>query len=568
MNPGPRRRHRPVTVLHLLVAACLALAGCSSLPTSGTPQAFDVSVPNVDPVDFAAGGPVKGTGPRALVQDFLLACAAGWSDDFRAARLFLSSSSASNWDPDRAVEVYATDRAPVITVDGAASEVPPTGGQTTNVEVSVPAVATLDEAGILARSDAGGTVNRSFHLVNEAGEWRIDAPDAGVLVSQASFLASHQRVELFFPSSSGEDLIGDPRWYPASRLASHLLAGLIAGPSANLAPAVVSAIPGGTTIPTRGVEVSDRVAHVTLEASVPEEASQAELVAWQVERTLTQVPSIVDVQLTMGGERLDTSNLPSPPAYSLATAIAVGASGLVRLAGTEQVTSSGALPTVGAGATSPAIGPVSSPVVAWTEGSSVLAADGATGRRAVRALGDPLPASVDRFGWVWTHSAEAGLTVFAPDDRSAKVQVAPGELAGLEGIRVSADGVRVLLLRRVNGALGAWTAVVRRDAAGVPVELGEALPLQGVGDGLLDASWAGTSELVLLAEHGQGRELRTLALGGFVQTVVAPSEAVTVSAGGNRSAVYVTDGGSRTWIRSGGAWQELPVAVRGVRFPG
>ena len=83
-----RRRLMP-----LAVAACLALAGCTSLPTSSAPAPFDVSARDSNGIQVSAEGPSDGADAATLVSDFLLACAAGPQDDYATARLFLSAAS-------------------------------------------------------------------------------------------------------------------------------------------------------------------------------------------------------------------------------------------------------------------------------------------------------------------------------------------------------------------------------------------------------------------------------------------------------------------------------------------
>ena len=85
------------------ILSSLSLAACTSLPTSSSPSPFDVDAPNAQPVDLAAGGPVADADPESLLSSFLLACAAGASDDYATARLFLTSSSAQTWDPHKLV---------------------------------------------------------------------------------------------------------------------------------------------------------------------------------------------------------------------------------------------------------------------------------------------------------------------------------------------------------------------------------------------------------------------------------------------------------------------------------
>ena len=242
--------------LALVACTALALAGCASLPTSSAPTTFDVSARDGSGIQFSAEGPVDGSDASTLVTDFLRACAAGTQDDYATARLFLTASSARDWQPETEILVYDTDTAPSV---NAGAEV----ASQTEVNVSVLGVASIDATGVLTRSN-GATVSRTLTLVREGGQWRIDAPENMILVSRAALTASYSLANLYFPTTDGTDLVADPRWYPSRRLASHLLAGLIAGPRPSLASAVSNAIPAGATLPSHGVEVADGVANVEL----------------------------------------------------------------------------------------------------------------------------------------------------------------------------------------------------------------------------------------------------------------------------------------------------------------
>ena len=101
--------------LVLAALACVILAGCTSLPRSSAPAPFDVSSRDGSGVQFSAEGPSDGSDAATLVNDFLLACAAGPQDDFATARLFLSASSARTWQPDTEILLYDTDTTPAIT---------------------------------------------------------------------------------------------------------------------------------------------------------------------------------------------------------------------------------------------------------------------------------------------------------------------------------------------------------------------------------------------------------------------------------------------------------------------
>ncbi len=306
-----RRRLMP-----LAVAACLALAGCTSLPTSSAPAPFDVSARDGSGIQFSAEGPSDGADAATLVSDFLLACAAGPQDDYATARLFLSATSARSWQPETEILIYDTDTAPAVT---AGSE----NGSEVDVTVSVLGVASIDASGVLTRV-AASTVTRTFSLVREDGQWRINSPENMVLMSRASFTASFSLANLYFPTTEGGDLVADPRWYPSRRLASHLLAGLVEGPRQSLEPVTANAIPAGTTVPSQGLDVVDGVARVELNAVVPATEGARANLAWELTRTLTQVADVSQVSVSLSGDVLDTQGIPVPPTYSLDTLVGGG----------------------------------------------------------------------------------------------------------------------------------------------------------------------------------------------------------------------------------------------------
>ena len=183
----------------LIACVALALAGCASLPTSSAPTPFDASARDGSGIQFSAEGPSDGSDASTLVSDFLLACAAGPQDDYATARLFLTSASARSWQPENEILVYDTDTAPLVSasLDNSAQA---------EVSVSVLGVASIDDLGVLTRSN-GSIVSRTFTLVREDGQWRIDAPDNIILISRAALTASYTQANLYFPSVDGSDLV-------------------------------------------------------------------------------------------------------------------------------------------------------------------------------------------------------------------------------------------------------------------------------------------------------------------------------------------------------------------------
>ncbi len=544
-------------LMPLALAACLALAGCTSLPTSSAPAPFDVSAKDGSGIQFSAEGPSADADAATLVNDFLLACAAGPQDDYATARLFLSAASARSWQPETEILVYDTDTAPSVT---AGSE---TATQV-DVTVAVLGVASVDAFGVLTRV-AASTVSRTFTLVREEGQWRISNPENMVLMSRASFTASFSLANLYFPTAEGTDLVADPRWYPSRRLASHLLAGLVEGPRQSLAPVTANAIPAGTTVPSQGLDVADGVARVELNAVMPSSESARTTLAWELVRTLTQVADVSRVNASLSGDVLDMQAIPVPPTYSLDTLVGAGPGG-VGLVSSSSVTE---LTTV-TDASNPTVSPVDSSLVAWSGTDGVYAQRGGTTVAFLPGQA-PLGPSVDRFGWVWGPATASSVSVGGGVDGAFSVSVESESAGQIRAVRISPDGTRALVLRGSDAS--AWVGVVERGASGRPLAIRslEEIPLEH--GSVVDASWTTPTGLALVVRAtGEDDQLVTMSLGGLPSNVPLPIRVKSMSAGGSSSAVVITGtdaaGREQVLIRSGALWQNAPDTLTSARYAG
>ena len=544
-------------LMPLALAACLALAGCTSLPTSSAPAPFDVSAKDGSGIQFSAEGPSADADAATLVNDFLLACAAGPQDDYATARLFLSAASARSWQPETEILVYDTDTAPSVT---AGSE---TATQV-DVTVAVLGVASVDAFGVLTRV-AASTVSRTFTLVREEGQWRISNPENMVLMSRASFTASFSLANLYFPTAEGTDLVADPRWYPSRRLASHLLAGLVEGPRQSLAPVTANAIPAGTTVPSQGLDVADGVARVELNAVMPSSESARTTLAWELVRTLTQVADVSRVNASLSGDVLDMQAIPVPPTYSLDTLVGAGPGG-VGLVSSSSVTE---LTTV-TDASNPTVSPVDSSLVAWSGTDGVYAQRGGT-TVAFLPGHAPLGPSVDRFGWVWGPATASSVSVGGGVDGAFSVSVESESAGQIRAVRISPDGTRALVLRGSDAS--AWVGVVERGASGRPLAIRslEEIPLEH--GSVVDVSWMTSTGLALVVRPtGEDDQLVTMSLGGLPSNVSLPIRVTSMSAGGSSSAVVITGtdaaGREQVLVRSGALWQNAPDTLTSARYAG
>lgn len=544
-------------LMPLAIAACLALAGCTSLPTSSAPAPFDVSAKDGSGIQFSAEGPSADADAATLVNDFLLACAAGPQDDYATARLFLSAPSARSWQPETEILVYDTDTAPSVT---AGSE---TATQV-DVTVAVLGVASVDASGVLTRV-ATSTVSRTFTLVREEGQWRINNPENMVLMSRASFTASFSLANLYFPTAEGGDLVADPRWYPSRRLASHLLAGLVEGPRQSLAPVTANAIPPGTTVPSQGLDVADGVARVELNAVMPSSESARTTLAWELVRTLTQVADVLRVSASLSGDVLDMQAIPVPPTYSLDTLVGAGPGG-IGLVSSSSVTELTAVTD----ASNPTVSPVDSSLIAWSGTDGVYAQRGGTTVAFLPGQA-PLGPSVDRFGWVWGPATASSVSVGGGVDGAFSVSVESESAGQIRAVRISPDGTRALVLRGSDAS--AWVGVVERGASGRPLAIRslEEIPLEH--GSVVDASWTTSTGLALVVRPtGEDDQLVTMPLGGLPSNVSLPIRVTSMSAGGSSSAVVITGtdatGREQVLIRSGALWQNAPDTLTSARYAG
>lgn len=544
-------------LMPLALAACLALAGCTSLPTSSAPAPFDVSAKDGSGIQFSAEGPSADADAATLVNDFLLACAAGPQDDYATARLFLSAASARSWQPETEILVYDTDTAPSVT---AGSE---TATQV-DVTVAVLGVASVDASGVLTRV-ATSTVSRTFTLVREEGQWRINNPENMVLMSRASFTASFSLANLYFPTAEGGDLVADPRWYPSRRLASHLLAGLVEGPRQSLAPVTANAIPPGTTVPSQGLDVADGVARVELNAVMPSSESARTTLAWELVRTLTQVADVLRVNASLSGDVLDMQAIPVPPTYSLDTLVGAGPGG-IGLVSSSSVTELTAVTD----ASNPTVSPVDSSLIAWSGTDGVYAQRGGTTVAFLPGQA-PLGPSVDRFGWVWGPATASSVSVGGGVDGAFSVSVESESAGQIRAVRISPDGTRALVLRGSDAS--AWVGVVERGASGRPLAIRslEEIPLEH--GSVVDVSWTTSTGLALVVRPtGEDDQLVTMPLGGLPSNVSLPIRVTSMSAGGSSSAVVITGtdaaGREQVLIRSGALWQNAPDTLTSARYAG
>lgn len=276
-----------------LLATVLLVAGCSTLPTSGTVH----SRPDVDAGGlgqapyFAPPGPTKGDDRAGVVRGFLLAMQAN-PPSTAVAKQFLSHGAAEEWKPSAGTIVYST------------STVEPT---TDSVVARFGNANRLDPAGIWEQRDRSTTASVAFHLTQEHDEWRIDNPPDELAVPATYFSSLFVPFTLYFYDRTGTVLVPRRVYVPrGEQTATNLVRGLLAGPGASLGDVAVSAFPPHTVLDNLAVTVDDSgLAEVPLgPRSLRLSPLEMTRIVAELSRTLRQVPGITRLRLTVDGSPL------------------------------------------------------------------------------------------------------------------------------------------------------------------------------------------------------------------------------------------------------------------------
>ena len=343
---------------------------------------------------------------------------------------------------------------------------------------------------------------------------------------------------------------------------------MLAGPGEGIIETVMDDLGAGLSLPAAGVDVRDRVAHVYLEGPVAISQKDRQLLAWQVQETLIQVPAIQSVEVAINSVSVDASTLPVGPNYELDRFVAVVDGGIVVWDSNATIQLLGAQEMEG-GAAFPAIGPVADSPLAWldSEGShvSILRA-----REQVSvAVAQPSKPSIDRFGNVWVvDQAESTLVRIDSDDHVSTVANPLGAPA-LSGVFVAPDGARMILLGQGEDGGALWmAALVPQEDGGFQVSSVQAL--DRVKGDVLDVTWSGSTGLSALVASPDAEEtvIRSAPVGGWTSRYLAPVGVTAVTAGADPRNLIVQRPDQTAFQRSGAAWRDLGNAREYLSAPG
>ncbi|MDO5672186.1 MAG: LpqB family beta-propeller domain-containing protein [Actinomycetaceae bacterium] len=551
------------TLVALLVCAALGSSACAQLPLYGEVQAANPDLPTGPPLGQTAAGPAQDASAEKIVQGFLRACSAGYSDDFTVARSFLGIATAKQWQPDKQVRIFPSD-----------SDLSISRQQDGAFVVTVSAVASVDSAGIYVESGQGSKISASFSLAKGIDQqWRIASLEDGIILSESAFSSAYAASTLYFLSPDRQRLVPELRWYPRRRQAAYMMQGLLEGPSASLTGAVTTSFPTGTTLPLKTVNISEGIAQVELssEAQGQDEATRANMY-WQAEATLRALPAVSKVSLTIGDAPIEPALMPAQTASDPPLAVMIKEGQIVTRQDAKFSVLVGGEILAGLSPNHPAVAPGGAPLVFLDADSRLMIVP--QGGRAPIVLMEAaqlLPPSVDSLGWIWTgNPAEDRIVkVVASNGTQLSLPLGGAHDGKLLGLRVSPDGARLAMLWETNEGTRIDVHAVVRDTQGTPSGLGPPLRMGEAITNVRAMTWiSGTNIAVLTSSPSEQMKVHIMELSGPSRTLSAVKGAISIASSVDERQLMLATSDGQLFVRNGANWRLVGDDVRDPQFSG
>ena len=563
---GAGRRLTRRGALGLLSAtAAGVLGGCTALPTSSGVTRSGVAASDTNALIETAPGPGEGDSAEDVVNGFLRATIAGFSDDFATAKQFLTERTAAQWKPLETVSAYNGSTEPQVSVaaDGAFTV---TSGQ----------VGVVDSLGVFTPAQDGDTYVGEFSLAtNSTGQWRIVGLPHGILLPFSRLMQNFAVSALAFLSRDRTRFVSELRWYPRNSQADSLVSGLLGGASAWLSDGVFSLIPRNAERASRGVVVEAGTATVHLSAdSDPASEEARRLMVAQIEQSLLQISGIDRVRVLAGTVDLGAAAQLTPMAPEVGGIVGMSEGAVVRGTGSSRVTLATDRVLGTSDARSPSLG-ADGTVYALSASSLLRLPQGQDSASVILSVGDPsagaggLGAPLgDRHGWVWL-LAEGQLTAVNGSGQRASLESSWLQETTIAAFDLSVESERIAV-RRFDGRVA--VAVIIREQDGRPKGLGPALEMPRAGGaGTSGISWCAPNAVCVLAdssaEGSDVPEVRLVQIGGAVNTLVGVKEAHSVISDRSEESLLLIGDGGKIWQRRGATWRVFTSEVTDPSFP-
>lgn len=275
----------------VISAFALLLAACGGIPNSGpVVQGQRVDVVRTDGyVRVIARPPSDGMAQDALVRGFLSACASVADGDV-TARDYLTLNASQSWKLQQLIQVYDTAGMSITAERGE------------NIRFTAPLLGTIDAAHRYRTAAAGAMVDETFKLVQVRGQWRIDSTPGALYLGESDVARSFRVRQVYFLNQDFTQLIPDYVVLPIGigNMPTMLMSSLLSGPASE--GAISTAIPSGTQLSTTPVSIDGVTALVQLGRGLLNSSNEdREAVAAQITWTLTQLPNIQTVRISVAG---------------------------------------------------------------------------------------------------------------------------------------------------------------------------------------------------------------------------------------------------------------------------
>ncbi len=556
----------------MLVAVTLLVSGCVSVPTDGPvvegrPAGEPVAPPNVAVI---VTGPRPGDNPLAIVEGFLSSMAS-YEPGYPTSREYLTPEASAAWQPESGIAVYGAgegSRNVSATDDG--------------VTIALRLEASVGHDGSYTPAEVGSRLVLDLAVTQVDGEWRIDSPPDGLVMTEFDFNREFAAYASYFFDPRYSVLVPDLTYLPVrGNLPTLLVQDLLDGPTEWLDPGVRSALGPGVTLTSGSVVLSGTVAQVDLSSQVALASSeQRERLAAQLAWTLRQAPGVAEVAVISDGRPVPLPTSPtgvvSAEQFAFYDPAAVPAGDLLFAVADGRmvvVSDDGATPVAGPlGSTGPfrsvAVGLTATSAAAVSaDGRSVTTAgltDDSTAQTA--DLGTDLSTpSFDRQDRVWVVDRDGETSrVLLLDDGVEARQVPAGALeeVRVQRMQVAPDGVRLAAVYESDGVSRLLLALVI-DSRDGETRIGRVrdLPLEQVE--AVDVAWASATALALLGADAEDVqpflvEMANAALSSRGQV----AGAVSLAASPGQALVIGTAPSPRPSTDSGAEDAPVPTLVR------
>lgn len=535
LRPAPRPALQPARRLRRLLALAVVplvlLTACVSVPFSSDVQSggdIDTGV-EVD-FEFLPSGPTQDAEPDSILRGFLAATTAA-QDNYRVARSYLAAGVADVWNPYASTLVRGREGA-IERVDD------------TTLSYSAPIVASVDEVGRYSVAVGAATQTLApFRFVQEQGQWRIAELADGIVISQQAFSSAFSQHTLFYWDAAFRTLVPDLRWFSSrSEVTTRIVRAVLEPPSSWLDQgATASAIPEGTQLALAPVAVVSGLAQIDLTNELLSLTDrERQRVRLQLAASLRAVRGVVGVQITVDQSVV---SIPEWTAGSPDVNPQVDPRPLISSEGAFGFATGSELEALGAmssrllalAATAVTLGPSRTLAAALTPQGVWEVRSGDSEPTLLDGRVGLIAPSIDGYQFVWSASGQASGQIHAIELNGVVhvVDVKLPDNARIVSLTISRDDARVLLMLDSSGGPRLlYGAIIRDEASGVPVRLGELRDLPLTGDTAVDATWVDEVRVASITQTAGQTLVELHELGGSSRSLGLPPEATQI-VGGN-----------------------------------